>query len=204
MGVGGRVERTLRVPGGGLRALVALLVVVTIAVTTTGALALTSPALAERLGLDAPAPDFVPPVPRPVLRPLAAGAPAPSPAGVAETLDPLATSLGRLTGVVVDPATGTVLWERAADEPVVPGSTGKILTAAAALLTLEPTGALVTRAVAGPEPGTVVLVGGGDPTLTALPPGEESVYPDPARLTELADAVRRAAPGPVRRAGRRP
>ena len=57
----------------------------------------------------------------------------------------------------------------------------------------------VTRVVAGPDPGTVILVGGGDPTLTALPAGKEGVYPDPSRLTALADAVRKAAPAPVRR-----
>jgi D-alanyl-D-alanine carboxypeptidase/D-alanyl-D-alanine-endopeptidase (penicillin-binding protein 4) len=75
----------------------------------------------------------------------------------------------------------------------------KLLTSAATLLTLDPTERLVTRVVAGPEPGTVVLVGGGDPTLTALPAEKVGVYPDPARLTALADAVRKAAPVPVRR-----
>jgi serine-type D-Ala-D-Ala carboxypeptidase/endopeptidase (penicillin-binding protein 4) len=53
--------------------------------------------------------------------------------------------------------------------------------------------------VAGPDPGTVVLVGGGDPTLTALPPGQPTVYPNPTRLTDLADQVEEAAPGPIRR-----
>ena len=57
----------------------------------------------------------------------------------------------------------------------------------------------MTRVVAGPDPGTVILVGGGDPTLTALPAGKEGVYPDPSRLTALADAVRKAATAPVRR-----
>ena len=120
-------------------------------------------------------------------------------------LDPLASArgLGEFTGSVTDPATGTVLWSRTAGTPLVPGSTVKLLTSAAALLTLDPTERLVTRVVAGPEPGTVVLVGGGDPTLTALPAGKEGVYPDPARLTALADAVRKAAPVPVRRGARR-
>ena len=140
-------------------------------------------------------------VPVPALRGLAAGAPAATPAGVAAALDPLAGAggLGTLTGVVTDPATGTALWDRAGATPQVPGSAGKLLTTAAALLTLNPTDRLVTRVVAGPDPGTVVLVGGGDPTLTALPAGQEGVYPDPSRLTALADAVRRAAPGPVTR-----
>ncbi len=116
-------------------------------------------------------------------------------------LDPLASArgLGEFTGSVTDPATGTVLWSRTAGTPLVPGSTVKLLTSAATLLTLDPTERLVTRVVAGPEPGTVVLVGGGDPTLTALPAEKVGVYPDPARLTALADAVRKATPVPVRR-----
>ena len=61
----------------------------------------------------------------------------------------------------------------------------------AALLTLDPTDRLVTRVVAGPTPARSILVGGGDPTLTALPAGKEGVYPDPSRLTALADAVPR-------------
>ena len=44
-----------------------------------------------------------------------------------------------------------------------------------------------------------MLVGGGDPTLTALPAGQDGVYPDPARLTALADAVRKARRRPVPR-----
>ena len=39
-------------------------------------------------------------------------------------------------------------------------------------------------------PGVVVLVGGGDPTLLAAPPGEETWYRDAARIADLADQVR--------------
>lgn len=77
----------------------------------------------------------------------------------------------------------------------MPGSTGKLLTVSAALLTLDTTDRLYTKVVAGPSPDTVVLVGGGDPTLTALPVGENSVYPRPARVSALADDVREALPG---------
>jgi D-alanyl-D-alanine carboxypeptidase/D-alanyl-D-alanine-endopeptidase (penicillin-binding protein 4) len=139
--------------------------------------------------------------PVPVLGPLAGTAPSATTAGVGAVLDPLASTrgLGEFTGSVTDPATGTLLWSRAAGTPLVPGSTVKLLTSAATLLTLDPTERLVTRVVPGPEPGTVVLVGGGDPTLTALPAEKVGVYPDPARLTALADAVRTATPVPVRR-----
>jgi D-alanyl-D-alanine carboxypeptidase/D-alanyl-D-alanine-endopeptidase (penicillin-binding protein 4) len=106
---------------------------------------------------------------------------------------------GRFGGVVVDPASGDQLWARDADQALVPGSTGKLLTAAAALLTLNPTDTIATRVVAGPEPGTVILIGGGDPTLTALPDGETGVYPDPSRLVDLAAQVKEASPAPITR-----
>ena len=140
-------------------------------------------------------------VPVPKLGPLAATAPTASAAGVGAALDPLAAvrGLGDFTGVVTDPATGTVLWDHTGSTPLVPGSTAKLLTTAAALLTLDQTDRLETQVVAGSDPGTVVLVGGGDPTLTALPAGKRGVYPDPSRLTVLADSVRKAAKAPVKR-----
>jgi D-alanyl-D-alanine carboxypeptidase/D-alanyl-D-alanine-endopeptidase (penicillin-binding protein 4) len=178
----------------GLRAGATLLVVLALAGSSGTAVALSRPAAEP-----APTVDIARPVP--ALHPLPNAAPSPTAAGVSGALDPLtsARGLGRFTGVVTDPATGIVLWNRTADTALVPGSTGKLLTTAAALLTLPPTQRLVTRVVAGTAPGTVVLVGGGDPTLTALPPGSEGVYPDPSRLTALADAVRTASPTPVRR-----
>jgi D-alanyl-D-alanine carboxypeptidase/D-alanyl-D-alanine-endopeptidase (penicillin-binding protein 4) len=74
-----------------------------------------------------------------------------------------------------------------------------VVTTAAALLALNPTDRLITRVVSGPDPGTVVLVGGGDPTLTALPDAEGSLYPDAPSLGQLADAVKKKAPAPIRR-----
>lgn len=177
----------------GQRRSLAVLVVLIMAVSTGSAVALTAPTLI--------APAAAPPVPPvPALRPLPADAAVPTAAGVADALDGLAevAALGRLTGTVVDAATGTVLWDRSAERAAVPGSTAKILTAAAALLTLDPTEGLATRVLPGTEPGTVVLVGGGDPTLTSLPVGTEGVYPTPARLGELAEEVL-AAGAPVER-----
>ena len=52
-----------------------------------------------------------------------------------------------------------------ADRLVLPASTAKIPTAVAALSVLGPDRSLVTRITAGARPDTVVLVGGGDPTL---------------------------------------
>jgi D-alanyl-D-alanine carboxypeptidase/D-alanyl-D-alanine-endopeptidase (penicillin-binding protein 4) len=182
-----------------LRRIATVLVVLALAGSTGTATALTVPAL-TRPATPAPAPVVIV-APVPVLGPLAGTAPSATAAGVGAVLDPLASArgLGEFTGSVTDPATGTLLWSRTAGTPLVPGSTVKLLTSAATLLTLDPTERLFTRVVAGPDPGTVVLVGGGDPTLTALPAGKVGVYPDPARLTALADAVRKATPTPVRR-----
>ncbi|MGE0298069.1 MAG: D-alanyl-D-alanine carboxypeptidase/D-alanyl-D-alanine-endopeptidase [Pseudonocardia sp.] len=169
----------------GQRRALAALVVLMMAVSTGSAVALTAPRFI------AP-PVAVPPEPVPLLGPLAPDAPQPTAAGVAAALDPLASSaaLGRLTGTVLDPATGAVLWNRGAERGTVPGSTAKLLTAAAALLTLDPTERLATRVLPGGQPGTIVLVGGGDPTLTALPAGTDGVYPEPSRLADLADTVK--------------
>ncbi|MDN5934169.1 MAG: D-alanyl-D-alanine carboxypeptidase, partial [Pseudonocardia sp.] len=200
MGFGERIGDTLRVPGRGLRRGLAVLTVLGLAGGLGSAVSLTAPTLVADLGLTGPPPVVEPAVPIPVLQPLADTAPVPTAAGLAAVLGPAVEDMpGRFTGTVVDPATGTVMWSSDPDRALVPGSTAKILTAAAALLTLNPTDGFVTRVVAGAEPGTVVLVGGGDPTLTALPDGEESTYPDPARLTELATEVREAVPGPIER-----
>ncbi len=199
LGFGRRIGDTLRVPGGGLRRGIVIAVVLMLAGALGGAIAVTAPILLAKIRPAAVAVEL-PPAPKPALGPLAATAPAPTAAGLAGVLGPLSAAMpGRFTGTVVDPGTGTVLWQEAADQALAPGSTGKLLTTAAALLTLNPTGSLVTRAVAGPEAGTVVLVGGGDPTLTALPDGKTGVYPDPARLTALAAKVKAAMPGGVQK-----
>ena len=143
-----------------------------------------------------PVADAQPALPR--LAPRPAGrhrAACPPQAGLATALGKPADAVpGTFTGVVLDPASNQVLWQRTPGTPLVPGSTAKLITTSAALLTLNPTSSLVTRVVAGGEPGAVVLVGGGDPTLTALPPGKVGVYPDPTRLT---DARRRRSRRPT-------
>lgn len=109
-----------------------------------------------------------------------------------------AGGLGRFGGTVLDAETGQVLWSRDESRALVPGSTAKLLTGAAALLALPPTQRLSTRVVAGPTPDSVVLVGAGDPTLSALPTGKASVYPGAPRLDVLAEAVRAASTTPVK------
>jgi D-alanyl-D-alanine carboxypeptidase/D-alanyl-D-alanine-endopeptidase (penicillin-binding protein 4) len=200
-GFGQWIGDSLRVPSRGLRQIATILVVLAVAAATGGAVALSAPALVADLGLVRPQPTATVAQRVPALGALPVDAPMPSEAGLAAVLDPLAKArgLGTFSAVVLDPASGRALWQRDPGRALVPGSAAKLLTGAAALLTLSQTDRLVTRVVTGAEPGTVVLIGGGDPTLTAAPKGTDTVYPSPARLTDLAEQVRAAAPGPVTR-----
>lgn len=77
-------------------------------------------------------------------------------------------ALGTLrTASVVDTATGQVLYASGARDAMTPASTVKIATAAAVLAALGPEHRIRTTVVPGAAPGQVVLVGGGDPSLTA-------------------------------------
>ncbi len=162
-----------------------------------GVTSLDATGLVDRVAATVPPPP--PLVVHPALRPVAGDGPAPSPTGVGALLDPLVASggLGTLSGQVLDPATGTVLWQQDPTTALMPGSTAKLLTASAALLTLDHQDRLRTTVLAGAEPGTVVLVGGGDPTLSAAGPGTATGYPGAARLDDLVAQVR--THGPVRR-----
>lgn len=123
----------------------------------------------------------------------------PTPDGVADALNGVVDDpqLGELAGAVVDPADGTVLWERDADQALTPASATKLLTSASALLSMDASTRFSTRVVEGAEPGQVVLVGDGDPTLSALAEGEETIYPDAPRLDDLAQQVAGASDGEV-------
>lgn len=103
--------------------------------------------------------------------------------------------LGDFTGVIADAGTGQVLWQRDAARPRTPASTTKVLTAAAALLTLPADKRITTTVVAGAAPGEAVLVGAGDPTLRA---GTSSIFTDAPKIADLATQLRRAVP-PVTR-----
>src|SRR4051812_25661880 len=135
--------------------------------------------------------------PTPVLASLSKDAPEPTKEALTSQLTPLLTAAGLGTGVsaeVVDVATKDVLLDLDASDPATPASTAKLLTAAAALTTLDPSDTLETKVVAGSSPGEVVLVGGGGPTLSRTAP------PAPTRLDrQAADGRRRAhAPRPAR------
>ena len=148
----------------------------------------------------ATAPPPSPQAPNALIKPLT-DAPTPSTAGLAAALaGPTASpALGTLTGTVIDPATGTTLWDHNSATPLTPASSGKLLTMTAALLSLDPQFRFTTTVVAGPDPGTVIVVGGGDPTLSSLPVGKESVYPGAAHLDDLVAQVKKAAGGAVQK-----
>ena len=88
--------------------------------------------------------------------------------------------------------TGAQLWAQGADVPMQPASTNKTLTAAAALLTLDRDARLTTQVFSIGKAGVVVLKGGGDPTLSAVAPNQETWYRDAARISDLAEQVQRA------------
>jgi D-alanyl-D-alanine carboxypeptidase/D-alanyl-D-alanine-endopeptidase (penicillin-binding protein 4) len=119
----------------------------------------------------------------------------PDPGRVAAAVTPLlsAAALGpNVTMHVLDVATGQVLAGKGSDVPTTPASTIKITTAAAALRTLGPTHRFTTRVVAGTEPGQVVLIGGGDPTIAG---GATGRYPGVPSLNALAAQAKSALGG---------
>jgi serine-type D-Ala-D-Ala carboxypeptidase/endopeptidase (penicillin-binding protein 4) len=119
-----------------------------------------------------PARPAVPPAPSaaPVLLP--AG---PVPSQAAGGPDPLVARLDQLmhspdlgpvrTGAVIDVTTGRLLYGHRPTTATTPASITKLATAIAALGTLGPAHRLTTTVVTT-APGRIVLVGGGDPTLT--------------------------------------
>jgi D-alanyl-D-alanine carboxypeptidase/D-alanyl-D-alanine-endopeptidase (penicillin-binding protein 4) len=132
--------------------------------------------------------------PPPVLGADAGTQPAPSAAGVARALaarlaDP---RLGERVSATVLDGSGAVLLDRGATRLATPASTAKLITAAAVLAVRRPDDRIVTRLVAGARPAEVVLVGGGDPTLSAAAPGVATTYQGAGRLADLAAAARRA------------
>jgi serine-type D-Ala-D-Ala carboxypeptidase/endopeptidase (penicillin-binding protein 4) len=200
MGLGRRIGDTLRLPTRPGRVALVVLVVLALAAAGGGIVAFKAPGVLSHLGLSSPeiaAKEL--PAPVPTLTALPASAPAPSSAGLGSVLAPLTGPAGsaRFAGIVVDPASpaGTApLWQQSPETPLVPGSVGKILTAAATLLTIDPTYRLTTTVVQGATPGEVVIVGGGDPTLTALPAPQTATYPSPSRLDDLVAQVKKALP----------
>ncbi len=135
------------------------------------------------------------PSPQAVLAGPDGNAPLPTEAGIRTALDPLvrAAALGdRVHVSVADVSTGQALYGTGQDTPTVPASVTKLATGVAVLAARGPAYRIPTRAVAGANPGEVVLVGGGDPTLAV---DKNGFYPGAARLDDLAAQVRDALGG---------
>ncbi|GAA1942247.1 hypothetical protein GCM10009754_07070 [Amycolatopsis minnesotensis] len=168
--------------------------------------ALALPAVSNRLALPwAPnAPKAAEPSPVPVALQLKGpdtSKAAPTPAAVQAALAGPAgnTALGTLTGSVLDPATGTTLWDRNPGQPLTPASTTKLLTTAAALLALDHGAQISTKVVQGASPDTAVIVGGGDVTLSSLPKGKDPLYPGGAHLDDLVEQVKNSSGGQIKK-----
>ncbi|MGC4895082.1 D-alanyl-D-alanine carboxypeptidase/D-alanyl-D-alanine endopeptidase [Micromonospora sp. DT31] len=179
---------------GALAGVVALVLVVTgLAVLRPGPVAGWLGDVDERGGAAVAAPPE--PDPPAVLAGPDGNAPLPTEAGIRAALDPLvrAVALGdRVNVSVADVTTGQALYGRGQDALTVPASVTKLATGVAVLAARGPAHRIPTRAVAGANPGEVVLVGGGDPTLAV---GKDGFYPGAARLDDLARQVRAALGG---------
>ena len=88
---------------------------------------------------------------------------------------------------------GRVIYERLSNEPVVPASTQKLLTAIALLDIFGPDHKFTTRVLSKTQPvnglieGDLWLIGGGDPLLMTAKYAER--YKDPFPYTNIKDLV---------------
>ena len=92
--------------------------------------------------------------------------------------------LGTFHARISNAATGEVVFDQHADEPLRPASVTKILTAAAALYQLGPEDTLSTAVVRGANPGEVTILAGGDVWLD-----DEALDALAAQVSNVGDAV---------------
>jgi D-alanyl-D-alanine carboxypeptidase/D-alanyl-D-alanine-endopeptidase (penicillin-binding protein 4) len=95
------------------------------------------------------------------------------------------TALGSLYTSVRNVSTGTQVYSTSPSTGQPPTSAIKVLTAAAAIAKLTPTFRITTKVVDGVTPGSITLVGEGDPTLSAAAAGA-GVYAGAPLLSTLA------------------
>ncbi|MER5637416.1 D-alanyl-D-alanine carboxypeptidase/D-alanyl-D-alanine-endopeptidase [Kitasatospora sp. NPDC002227] len=136
----------------------------------------------------------------PVLAPVVEGEDGlPTTAGLQRELAPLLQdkALGTLTFAVADGATGKLLYGQGESTPATPASTTKLLTSLAALSLIPAETRIATTVVAGAAPGEIVLVGGGDPTVTALPRDQVRIggmpVDDDSAPASMADLAKQTA-----------
>ncbi len=151
---------------------------------------------AEPAAVAAPVPSPTPTVEpaRPVLSPAPAATPLRTCTVAGLAGDP---RLANLHASVLNAATGEVLFDRNATTPERTASVMKTVTAAAALAALGPEYRITTSVQAGPTPESIVLVGGGDATLSQVGPGSQSFYRGAPKLSDLAAQVRASLPAEV-------
>jgi D-alanyl-D-alanine carboxypeptidase/D-alanyl-D-alanine-endopeptidase (penicillin-binding protein 4) len=104
------------------------------------------------------------------------------------SLDSLASdaSLMKFSGSVVDTASGQSVYSQAGTTGASPAAALKVLTAAAAISALGPTFQITTSVdTVASSPGTIVLIGQGDATLSRVAAGQ-SVYAGAPTLATLA------------------
>jgi serine-type D-Ala-D-Ala carboxypeptidase/endopeptidase (penicillin-binding protein 4) len=103
------------------------------------------------------------------------------------SLDSLASSpaLMKLSGSVVGTASGQPLYSLNGTTGASPAGVLKVLTASAAIAALGPTYQITTSVDMGTTPGTIVLIGQGDATLSRVAAGQ-SVYAGAPTLATLA------------------
>jgi len=135
-----------------------------------------------------------PPVtaPAPKIAPMAVSDKVPTTAGIeAQLAGQLANpDLAQFSGIIIDPESGTVLWNQNASAPQLPASTAKLLTGTALLTSVDPTSRFVTKVVKGDQEGDIVLIGGGDVTLSARGDGVDTIYKGAPLMSDLAAQVR--------------
>lgn len=85
--------------------------------------------------------------------------------------------LANFGGQVIDSETGTVVWEKDADKELIPASSTKVLTAAAATAALDESHRITTKIYRGKDPKNVVIKAAGDVWMTN------------EQLDELADQI---------------
>lgn len=105
--------------------------------------------------------------------------------------------LGKLYAYVIDAQTGRVLLDIRGQEQTPSASVLKVVTAATAMEYLPSDYTAKTSVYSLPnDPTTLVLVGGGDHTLSAMTGTSFTTYPKPARLDALAARVLQTWAGP--------
>lgn len=137
------------------------------------------------------------PTPSATPTPTATPRPTPAPVAAASRLRTCSVAslaadsrLGNMEAQVRNAKTGEVLFDRNGNKPNTTASVMKVVTSAAALKALGPDYRVSTTVVTDPaDPSAVILVGGGDSTLSRLPEGQEPFYRGAAHIGTLANAA---------------